>query len=146
MRYLQDRFNDVLFEEATKQGVDFINPTLLWAGHEPCASKGQWTNSIETNPLSDYLSRKSPLGTGPFHPNPAGQQAIAALVSCYLKVNPVWPKPRGFTMPTDWLIPPAALTLANGRTFPREWGTHPSDFSGCGFPPVAAAATLPAGG
>jgi lysophospholipase L1-like esterase len=132
IRYMQDRFNDVIFEAAMRQGVDFVNPNLLWAGHEPCGAHGQWTNSIET-----YLNFTKPLGTGPFHPNSAGQEALAALVSCYLHNNSEAPTARPFSAPAGWLTPPSALTLANGQPFPHEWGSLSSDFAGCGFPEPA---------
>jgi hypothetical protein len=133
IRYMQDRFNDSLFEEAVRQGVDFINPNLLWASHEPCGAHGQWTNAIEA-----YLDFS--LGPGPFHPNSAGQHALAALVSCYLQNNTTRPVAQQFAQPAGWLTPPTALALADGSPFPREWGTSATDFAGCGFPRVDASA------
>jgi hypothetical protein len=131
LRYLQDRFNDAIFEAAVRQGLDYISPDLLWEGHEPCGADGQWTNSIESD-----LGMGKLFGTGPFHPNSAGQQALAALVSCYLKDLPPEPTPQQFAAPSGWLTPPNALKLADGSPFPRAWGTQAGDFAGCSFPPV----------
>jgi hypothetical protein len=133
LHYIQDRFNDAIFEAAVRQGVEFISPNLLWAGHEPCGPHGQWTNSIES-----ALGMGKLLGTGPFHPNSAGQHALAALVSCYLKDLPPQPSPQQFDAPSGWLTPPSALKLADGSPFPREWGTQASDFAGCSFPRVTS--------
>lgn len=141
LRYLQDRFNDAIFEAAVRQGVEFISPDLLWTGHEPCGAHGQWTNSIESN-----LGMGTLLGTGPFHPNSAGQQALAALVSCYLKNLPPRPSPQQFDSPSGWVTPPSALKLAGGVPFPQEWGTKASDFRGCSFPPVTPPVTSPPSG
>jgi len=96
-------------------------------GGEPCGAHGQWTNSIET-----YLNVYRPMGTGPFHPNAAGQQALAALVSCYLRNNTTPPTAQQFNAPSGWLTPPVALRLASGQPYPHEWGTSPDDFAGCG--------------
>lgn len=134
LRYLQNLFNDAVFEAAVRQGVDFITPTLMWEGHEPCGAHGQWTNSIEA-----YASFYKPLGGSAFHPNSAGQHALAALVSCYLKNLPLKPKKQQFATPANWLTPPSALSLAGGAPFPSEWGTKTSDFNGCSFPKPASA-------
>ena len=134
LRYMQALFDDMLFETAVKAGAGFVNPNLLWAGHEPCGSAGQWTNSIEA-----YLSTKI-LGSGPFHPNATGYEALAALVACYLQNQPAT-GPRAFTMPTTRLTPPQALRLSDGAPFPSEWGTRSSDFAGCRFPKGAATLT-----
>jgi hypothetical protein len=129
IRYLQDRFNDTIFEEAVRQGVDYISPRVLWAGHEPCGKHGQWTNSIQA-----FLNPFNPIGGGAFHPNSAGQHAFAALVSCYLANNKIRPAAQQFEVPADWLTPPTALKLLDGKPFPHQWGTSSNDFNGCGFP------------
>jgi hypothetical protein len=129
IRYMQDLFNDAIFEAATRQGVDYISPRLLWTGHEPCGTHGQWSNSIEA-----YLNIYKPMGGGSFHPNAAGQQALAALVSCYLRNNTTAPTAQSFETPSGWLTPPDALRLSDGQPFPHEWGSSSSDFAGCAFP------------
>jgi hypothetical protein len=127
LRYLQDRFNDIIYEEALRWGIDFVTPQVLWTGHEPCGKHGQWTNSIEL-----FLNLR-PLGRGAFHPNSAGQHALAALVSCYLVKHPSPPVPQQIAVPSAWLVPPSALTTSTGASLPAAWGSSVSDFTGCGF-------------
>jgi lysophospholipase L1-like esterase len=73
LRKLQDEFTQRIYHAATRAGVEFVSPQAVWNGHEPCGDRGQYVNAI--NPLGPE---------GSFHPNRAGQRALAALVSCYL--------------------------------------------------------------
>ena len=77
LRDLQDRFNDIIYEEAVDEGVDFVSPVAIWDGHEPCGDRGQYTNAV-----------KPIVGSpGTFHPNRRGQRAYAALLACYLEAT-----------------------------------------------------------
>jgi lysophospholipase L1-like esterase len=127
IRYLQDEFNDVIYEEALRYGVDFVSPQALWAGHEPCGQHGQWTNALEL-----FLST-NPLGKGSFHPTSAGQHALAALVSCYLSTHPDHPSKQQLAIPSGAPVPHNDLTESDGTALPAAWGTSRSDFGGCGF-------------
>jgi len=73
IRTLEDRFNNEIYEEAIAAHLEFVSPNAMWQGHEPCGSAGQYTNSIKP-----YLSFTSPVDSGSFHPNTAGQQTLAA--------------------------------------------------------------------
>lgn len=39
------QFNNVVYEEAAKAGIDYVSLDVLWEGHAPCGAKGKWTNS-----------------------------------------------------------------------------------------------------
>jgi hypothetical protein len=127
IRNLQEQFNDVIYEEALRWGVDFVSPQALWAGHEPCGQHGQWTNAIEL-----FLS-PSPRGKGSFHPTSTGQHALAALVSCYLSTHPDRPAKQQLAIPSGAPVPHNALTFAGGTPVPAAWGTSRADFAPCGF-------------
>ncbi len=73
LRELQDELTARLYREAIAAGVEFISPAAVWDGHEPCGDRGQYTNAL--NPI---------VFDGSFHPNRAGQRALATLVACYL--------------------------------------------------------------
>ena len=79
VRSLQDEFNNEVYEAAVAAGVDFVSPQWIWRGHEPCGAKGQYNNALKPYFLTGDL-----WFGGSFHPNPAGQWALATLVSCYL--------------------------------------------------------------
>jgi hypothetical protein len=141
LRFMQDRFNDMLYEEAAKVDFDYISPRRLWAGHEPCGGHGQWTNSVQA-----FLDFQHPLlGSGDFHPSPTGQQALAALLSCYLLKHPDQPTAQEFTPPTTWFVPPSAIALANGHTLADPWGDYDNDLAGCGFTLHGPTTMRPAG-
>jgi hypothetical protein len=113
LRGLQDELTDRTYEEAVAAGVEFVSPDAIWGQHVPCGTAGQYTNSVKP-----YLSFPNPVNTGSFHPNAAGQQALAALVACYLDANKEPPDPflpghpRVRQPPPATLVPPAQLGLA----------------------------------
>jgi len=76
-----DRFNGLIRDRAIAAGLEFVSPTALWDGHEPCGDAGQFTNAVK--PIG---------GDGSFHPSRSGQEALAQLVSCYLAANPEAPE------------------------------------------------------
>jgi len=118
IRRLQDQFNDLIYEEAVAAHLEFVSPRGIWQGHEPCGSKGQYTNSIKP-----FLSFHNPVDGGTFHPNTQGQQSLAALVACYLDTYPQPPDPfvNGRTVPLDVstkrLETPAEVGLASAPGF-----------------------------
>jgi len=126
IRNLQQQFSDLTYEEAVAAHIEFVSPTIMWQGHEPCGSNGQYTNSIKP-----YLSFSSPVNGGTFHPNSAGQTTLARVVACYLNANPTPPDPfvdgaakSSIDVPTTELVSPASLGLA-----PLPGSTAP--FPGC---------------
>ncbi len=87
LRQLTTAFNNMLYEEATKAGIEFVSPAAAWDGHEPCGDKGQYTNSVK------LIVAPNIVDGGSFHPNRDGQKALAALVACYLDTHPGKPNP-----------------------------------------------------
>ena len=83
LRALTDDLNATLHQAAVTAGIEFVSPAATWDGHEPCGSKGQYTNSFKA-----IFSFKNPVDGGSFHPNAHGQEALARLVACYLNVYP----------------------------------------------------------
>jgi hypothetical protein len=112
IRTLQTEFDDLTYEQAVAAHIEFVSPTAIWNGHEPCGDRGQFTNSIKP-----YLSFSSPIDGGTFHPNSAGQATLAALVACYLNANPrppdayLHPGTTSLVVPTNRLVSPTALGL-----------------------------------
>jgi lysophospholipase L1-like esterase len=88
LKALQDAMTDVTYEEAVAAGIEFVSPDAYWNQHMPCGAQGQFTNSIKP-----YLSFPDPINGGSFHPNAAGQQAMAAVLACYLDANHQPPDP-----------------------------------------------------
>ncbi|MGE5290887.1 MAG: SGNH/GDSL hydrolase family protein [Micromonosporaceae bacterium] len=119
IRALQDDFNNLTYEEAEAVGIEFVSPNAIWRGHEPCGDAGQYTNSIK--PLlsfdNPFLTFRTPLDGGTFHPNGAGQQTLAALVACYLDTYPTAPDlfvngvPHRLDVPATHFVRPAELGL-----------------------------------
>jgi lysophospholipase L1-like esterase len=113
IRTLQDQLNDRIYEEAAAAGIEYVSPVAIWDGHEPCGSSGQYTNSVKP-----YFSFPNPINGGSFHPNAAGQQALAALLACYLDdhrqpPDPFAPgAPHDITVPGSRLVSPSELRLA----------------------------------
>ncbi len=115
LRNLQDELNDRTYEEAAAAGIEFVSPYAIWGGHEPCGAEAPYTQSVQP-----YLNFANPVIGGDFHPNAAGQQALAALVACYLDANPAPPDPylpegqhARAAPPADQLVTPAELGLAS---------------------------------
>lgn len=77
IRDLAQQFNDLLEQKATAAGLEYVSPREVWDRHEPCGADGQYTNAI--NLL---------VGEGSFHPNEAGQTALAHVLAVYLRDNP----------------------------------------------------------
>ena len=82
---LQDQLTDLMYEQAVGAGIEFVSPQQLWAGHEPCGAKGQYTNSMKPIISADVVDG------GSFHPNVDGQKTLARAVACYLNDHPSAP-------------------------------------------------------
>jgi GDSL-like Lipase/Acylhydrolase family len=95
IRRRMDDFNNILYERAVAQRIDFVSPATVWTGHEPCGRDGEFTNGIKP-----FLNRV-PVDTGSFHPNAQGQHQLASLVACYLNAYP------GESAPNLWTTAPA---------------------------------------
>lgn len=112
IRTLSDQFNNALYEQAVASHIEFVSPAAVWAGHEPCGSKGQYVNSIKP-----ILNVTSPVDGGSFHPTADGQRQLAALVACYLDLHPQVPNAflNGQTRPlaVTGISDPAALGLVD---------------------------------
>ncbi|MEA2567059.1 MAG: hypothetical protein QOD49_2236 [Actinomycetota bacterium] len=110
IRALSDQFNNALYEQAVAARIEFVSPVAVWAGHEPCGTKGQYVNSIKP-----ILNVSRPVDGGSFHPTGDGQRQLAALVACYLDLNRQPPNafvggpPRPLTV--SGIAEPSALGL-----------------------------------
>ncbi|GAB3680318.1 SGNH/GDSL hydrolase family protein [Angustibacter aerolatus] len=71
--------NAMLASAAREAGVEFVDPTEAFAGHG-IGSDDPWFNDIELGGPGF-----SPVDPGSFHPNAAGQAALAALVQEQLR-------------------------------------------------------------
>ena len=118
IRHLEDQFNDLTYEEAVAAHIEFVSSKAMWQDHEPCGTKGQYTNSIKP-----FLSFHNPVDGGTFHPNKEGQQTLAALVACYLDSYPSPPNPYAggqsvsLDISTTKLETPADLGLVTAPGF-----------------------------
>ncbi len=114
---LTDSFDDLVYEEAVKAGIEFISPVVAWTGHEPCGAAGQYTNSIK--PVFDL---PHPVDGGSFHPNRTGQQELARLVACYLDTH---------AGPPDAYVDGSPHPLSiSGFESPAQLGLKPAPGSG----------------
>jgi hypothetical protein len=95
IRRWMDDFNNILYERAVAQRIDFVSPASVWTGHELCVQDGEFTNGIKP-----FFSRV-PVDTGSFQPNAQGQQQLASLGACYLNVYP------GESVSNLWTTAPA---------------------------------------
>lgn len=77
---LQREFNATIYRAAADAGIEFIDPTSRFSGHEACGVFGPMINSAR-------LVRGG-LDRGAFHPTATGQRVLARLVSCYLNQYP----------------------------------------------------------
>jgi hypothetical protein len=80
---LENDLNGQIYRQAQAAGIEFVSPDAMWAGHDACDSKSEYTHSAIV-----VLDPSHPVGSGSFHPTPAGQDALAATVACYLVTHP----------------------------------------------------------
>jgi hypothetical protein len=80
---LESDLNEQIYRQAQAAGIEFVSPDAMWAGHDACDSKSEYTHSAIV-----VLDPSHPVGSGSFHPTPAGQDALAATVACYLAAHP----------------------------------------------------------
>lgn len=139
IRALADDFNNALYEQAVAAHIEFVSPVAVWAGHEPCGTKGQYVNSIKP-----ILNVSNPVDGGSFHPTASGQRQYAALLTCYLDGHPQPPNP--FIGPS---IGPSIGSSIDGQIRPLAvGGIAPPSALGLVDAPGSQAApvTCPAGG
>jgi hypothetical protein len=80
VRDRMDELDNMLYAETAETGLEFISPHDAWVGHEPCGSKGEFTNEINLGDLNEL--------SGSFHPNRNGARELAVLIDTYLHDNP----------------------------------------------------------
>jgi hypothetical protein len=107
-----DQLNNALYEQAVAASVEFVSPVAVWEGHEPCGSKEQYVNSIKP-----FLNVSNPVDGGSFHPTADAQRRLAALVACYLDLNPRPPNAfaggQSRPLPVTGLMEPSSLGLVS---------------------------------
>ena len=81
IRELTTRFNDLIYNAAAANGVEFVATDQVWGLHEPCGVFGQYTNAA--------LPGRRGLDRGAFHPTATGQRVLARTVACYLREYPL---------------------------------------------------------
>jgi len=86
LRALTGQLNDMIYARAVAADLEFVSPAAAWDDHESCGTEEEYTNS---------LTLVRPLGVdgSSYHPNRNGQRQLAALVACYLTLNPEPPVP-----------------------------------------------------
>ncbi len=117
-RGLEDDLNNLTYEEAVAHGVEFVSPTALWDGHEPCGARPEYVNSVKPY-LSLHTTLSDVVDGGTFHPTVAGQRALATVVACYLDEHPTPPDAFAggaggggmLTVPDTWPPNPTGLGL-----------------------------------
>jgi hypothetical protein len=85
--WLEHKLNSTIREAAARAGVDYVDTTHVYSGHEACGSK--LPRYIEFPRIS---LRSGGLDVGTFHPTRWGQYVLARTVECYLHLVPI---PRG---------------------------------------------------
>lgn len=60
-------------------GVEYVDVSSHFAGHEPCGTAGEWVRFVG-------LSLDSAIRDGSFHPLRDGQAMMARIVSCHIEV------------------------------------------------------------
>jgi lysophospholipase L1-like esterase len=89
IRDLQDEFNGMLARQAVAAGIEYVDSSEAFAGHETCGPKGQWLGLLGTGTydvrgqISGAL-RNLELDPSNFHPTPDGQRMMSQLIGCYL--------------------------------------------------------------
>ena len=71
------RLNRVIETAALSAGLEYIELSYIFAGHETCASDGPWLQ---------FVNRDWAFQDGNFHPEEDGQLMMARTVACYLTI------------------------------------------------------------
>lgn len=71
--------NTLIQTSAAEAGIDYIDVSTHFVGHEPCGSADDCVRFVG-------LSTDSAVRDGSFHPLRAGQEMMARIISCYLRV------------------------------------------------------------
>lgn len=94
---LTDRLDRVIEQRARANGLEYVDTTELWRGHEACGARGGWTAFLSSLPVA------RPAGAGVFHPTEVGQRQLARAVACHLAQYPTATaaarRPEGDTSP-----------------------------------------------
>jgi hypothetical protein len=69
--------NSTIASAAHKAGVEFVDPTPFFAGHEPCGENGEWVRFVDS-------VQSGAIRDGSFHPLEVGQQMFARILSCHV--------------------------------------------------------------
>ena len=92
------RFNRLIEDTAIAAGLEFVDISHVFAGHESCGRDGAWLQ---------FLGEDLRFQDGNFHPNKTGQRMIARTVACYLTIaeapdlSPVEPTPTATVPAAD---------------------------------------------
>ena len=73
------RLNRVIETAALSVGLEYVELSYIFAGHETCSSAGPWLQFVNRNAL---------FQDGNFHPEMDGQLMMARTVACYLTIVP----------------------------------------------------------
>lgn len=103
---LSEDVNEMIYETAVANEVEYVNPNQFWYGRSACGSLGHLTNALSPRGLS--------VDPGSFHPNRVGQRVLARTIACYLNQyhTPFQPFPperplrtKPLPAPGTWLNP-----------------------------------------
>lgn len=95
LRDLTDRLNEVIFDATRASGVEYIETTQIFFGHEPCGTLGSWIKLANVG----KLTRGEIPARASFHPTAHGQAAFARTIACYLDQYPESPTGPVVTLP-----------------------------------------------
>jgi hypothetical protein len=77
LRRATTRMNAIVAQAASRAGVDYVDVTAAFAGHEVCGTRGAWINGISgTIPI-----RRGVTDPESFHPTVEGQRQYAIAVN-----------------------------------------------------------------
>jgi lysophospholipase L1-like esterase len=80
---LELRLNRVIEAAALGAGLEFVDVSYVFNGHETCSAHGAWLQLVNVRHIG--------FQDGDFHPNATGQGMLARTVACYLTVHPSVP-------------------------------------------------------
>jgi hypothetical protein len=78
IRQWGQELNGIIQADAYDAGVEYVDTSGFFSGHEPCGADGEWVRFVG-------LSSR-PVRDGSFHPRQVGQAMMARIVSCHLHV------------------------------------------------------------
>jgi lysophospholipase L1-like esterase len=72
------RLNRIIEDAAVEAGLEYLDISYIFNGHETCGRHGAWLQFLGVDPFFQQ---------GNFHPNRTGQRMIARAIACYLTVE-----------------------------------------------------------